>query len=76
MRGFSLTCLGVACGALFLMTPASAAPLNVTAPLDGSSSIIQIVDKYGPPPGKKCLKWTRRYHPSLGFGHRRCVQWK
>ncbi|MCC3244026.1 hypothetical protein LG047_01615 [Methylocystis sp. WRRC1] len=66
-------------GFLFAATSASSAgPLSVANPQDEglSSSLIQKVAHYNPPGGKKCLKWTRRFNPSHGFGHRRCVHWK
>jgi len=70
--------LGASCGALFLAAaPVSAGPLTVAVPQGrGPMSLYQEVRHYGPPPGKQCLKWTRRFHPSLGYGHKRCVHWR
>jgi len=68
-------CLATFCGAVLVASPASSAPLSVAIPLeDGVASVM--LAKYGPPEGKKCLKWTRRYGPTHGFGHRRCAHWK
>jgi hypothetical protein len=74
----SLATLAAVCGALFFtVAPVSAGPLSVALPQEnGASSFVQEVAHYGPPPGARCIKWTRRYNPSHGFGHRRCIHWK
>ncbi len=80
MRTFlKVPSLLVVVGAFFLGAPASgtAGPMGSAYPLqDGLSPLVQKVKHYGPPAGKKCLKWARRYSSTHGFGHRRCVQWK
>ncbi len=67
-------CLG-AFGVAFSATVAAAAPVSVIPPKDAVALAATTV-KYGPPPGKECIKWTRRFSSSHGFGHRRCVHWK
>lgn len=70
---------GAACAAFLLAAaaPASAGPLGGGIPQDeaGAGSLIAQAKHYGPPPGKKCVKWTRRWHSSLGMGHLRCIHW-
>lgn len=71
--------LGAVCGAFFLAAaaPASAGPLSVAVPQQsGSTSFVQEVRHFGPPPGTQCIKWTRRFNSRHGCGHRRCVHWK
>lgn len=71
--------LMIICGAFSIVAaaPVAAGPLNVAVPPDaGFGSLAQEARHYNAPPGKQCIKWTRRYHPSLGFGHKRCVHWK
>jgi hypothetical protein len=70
--------LGAVCGAIFLaVAPVSAGPVSIAVPQEtGAMSLFQEVRHFGPPPGKQCIKWTRRFNPSHGFGHRRCVHWK
>ncbi len=70
---------GALCGAFFFAAtaPGSAGPLSVAVPqLGAESSILRILHQYGLPPGKQCIKWTRRFSSTHGFGHRRCVHWK
>ena len=78
-KNYKAPLFGVLCGAfLFAMTASSSAgPLSAAVPQEdgGSTSLIQQA-KHGPPPGTKCMKWTRRWNSSHGFGHRRCVQWR
>jgi hypothetical protein len=71
--------LGAVYGALFLAGAgtASAGPLSVAVPQEiGPPSLVQEVSHFGPPPGKQCIKWTRRFNSRHGYGHRRCVHWK
>jgi hypothetical protein len=70
--------LGAVCGAFFLAAaPVSAGPLSVAIPQEsGYASLFQEVTHFGPPPGKQCIKWTRRFNSRHGYGHRRCVHWK
>jgi hypothetical protein len=70
--------IGTVCGMFFFASaPVSAAPLSVSVPPEiGSASLFQEVSHFGPPPGKQCLKWTRRFNSRHGYGHRRCVHWK
>lgn len=79
-KNFRAPLFGALCGAfLFAATaPGSAAPLSVASPNeDGvSASLLLQLARYNAPAGKKCLKWTRRWSPSLGFGRRRCVHWR
>jgi hypothetical protein len=78
-KSIKAACLGAVCGAFFLAAaaPGSAGPLNVAVPPEnGSTSLVQEVKHYDPPPGTQCIKWVRRYSSSHGFGHRRCVHWK
>lgn len=67
--------LAVFGASFFIVAPASAAPSVVAAPAVETPFTLA-AGKYGPPGGKHCVKWTRRYHSSLGFGHRRCIHWK
>lgn len=67
------------CGAFFLAAaaPVSAGPLSVAIPQEsGPSSLVQEAHHFGPPPGKQCIKWTRRFNSRHGYGHRRCVHWR
>lgn len=70
--------LGAICGAFFFaVAPVSAGPLSIAIPQDGGSArLLHEVSHFGPPPGKQCIKWTRRFNSRHGYGHRRCVHWK
>lgn len=70
-------CLVTICGAFSLANTSqgSAGPLSVAVSPE-SRSLVQEARHYLPPPGKECIKWTRRFHPSHGFGHKRCVHWR
>jgi hypothetical protein len=70
--------LAALCGAFFLAAiPASAGPMSIGAPQEiGPSPLVSQVTHFGPPPGKTCIKWTRRFNSAHGFGHRRCIHWK
>ena len=73
------TPLWAVCAAFLLAaaTPVSAGPLNVDLPRENAlSSLVQQLSHFGPPPGKQCIKWTRRFNSRHGYGHRRCVHWK
>jgi hypothetical protein len=75
----SAVLLGAVCGAfLFAATaPSSAAPLNGAFLQDASRPISLVQEAtHTTKPGAKCLKWTRRWNPRHGVGHRRCVHWK
>jgi hypothetical protein len=69
--------MSAVCGGFVLAaaTCASAAPLAVAIPQQ-DASLVQSVRHFGPPPGKECVKWTRRFNSAHGFGHRRCIHWK
>ncbi|MCX7900308.1 MAG: hypothetical protein N2444_09550 [Methylocystis sp.] len=71
-----VACLGVMGAGLLAAASASAGPMSVAIAPGVESSITQAAKRYDPPPGKHCIKWTRRYHSSLGFGHKRCVHWQ
>lgn len=68
------------CGAfLFGATvPGWSGPMNVAIPQGetGLAPLVAQAKHYPAPAGKKCLKWTRRWHSSLGMGHKRCVHWQ
>ena len=72
--------IGVLCAA-FLATalPAEASPLSSGAAIDvQASSATSLLQEaaFGPPAGRRCIKWTRRWNPRHGIGVRRCVQWR
>jgi hypothetical protein len=73
-----LLAVGAVCGSFFLASaPVSAGPLSVSVPQESAAtSFFQEVRHFGPPPGKQCIKWTRRFNSAHGFGHRRCIHWK
>ncbi len=58
--------------------PAQASILDGGGAIDSqaasASSLVQEA-AFGPPPGHRCLKWTRRMNTRHGFA-RRCVQWR
>lgn len=77
----SATWSGVLCGAFLFVAaaPASATPFGAGLVRDdaaSASSILHLAKKYDAPTGKRCIKWNRRWNPSHGFGHRRCIHWK
>ena len=78
LKRATIPAMGALCAA-FLATalPADAALLSgsaIEAQAASASSLLQPV-VHGPPPGTRCLKWTRRMNPRHGFS-RRCVQWR
>jgi hypothetical protein len=76
-KSIEAACLMTICSALSLATiqQGSAGPLSAAGSLE-TRSLVEEARHYMPPPGKECIKWTRRYHPSHGFGHKRCVHWR
>jgi hypothetical protein len=71
--------LGAVFGAIFLAAaaPSSAGPLSMDiSPESELTAMILQTSHFGPPPGKQCIKWTRRFNSRHGYGHRRCVHWK
>jgi len=77
-RDFKISLFGAACGMLlFVATPAGSAVLSSAANLDhaSASSVVQQTT-FAAPPGKRCVKWTRRWNTRHGFGRRRCVHWR
>lgn len=79
-RNLKTALFGALCGAFLFAAaaPGSAGPLSTPIPLEsfGSTSLVQKVARYSPPEGKQCIRWTRRYSSSHGFGRLRCVHWK
>ena len=72
--------IGALCAAFLASAlPADASLLASGAAIDtqasSASSFLQDA-AYGPPAGKRRLKWARRWNPRHGIGVRRCVQWR
>ena len=79
MKGFNKAKFAAAlCGAFLFGGGAWAGPMSAAIPQskEGLAPLVAQARQYPPPAGKTCLKWTRRWHSSLGMGHRRCVHWK
>jgi hypothetical protein len=72
--------VGAICAAFLASAlPAEASLLSSGFGLDAQSpNVSSVVEDavYGPPAGKRCLKWTRRWNTRHGIGVRRCVQWR
>jgi hypothetical protein len=79
MRSWSkISLFGAVCGAiLFASTASHSAVLSgLASPDEGLSTPSLAQQAAYAPPGKRCIKWTRRWNTRHGFGHRRCVQWR
>lgn len=70
--------LSAACGVFMSAAGSSQAAMMFDADdlrETAASSLVQQTT-FGPPPGARCIKWTRRWTTRHGFGRRRCVQWR
>lgn len=81
MKSYSKSKLTAAlCGAFLFSAGAQAwaGPMSIAVPQaeEGLAPLVAQAKHYPAPAGKKCLKWTRRWHSSLGMGHKRCVHWE
>lgn len=70
--------LAVACAAFFIAAAPSysAALSNVDDLREEAVSLAVQQVSHATPAGARCVKWSRRWNPRHGVGHRRCVRWR